>query len=76
MTTGTATSARATPHATPAQAHKANRNRQHGLPVTRIWSRRWYDDADAGTVVHLGNQHADYFDGHEWRTVSKRELAL
>jgi hypothetical protein len=59
-----------------AGAHKANRNRQHGLPITRIWSRRWYDDADAGTIVHLGDQTADYYDGHEWRTISTRELAL
>jgi len=52
-----------------AGAHKANRNRHHGLPITRIWSRRWYDNADPGTIVYVDNDHADYFDGHEWRTV-------
>jgi hypothetical protein len=59
-----------------AGAHKANRNRHHGLPVTHNWSRRWIDNPDPGTVVHLGNQNADYYDGDEWRTVSTRDLAL
>ena len=50
--------------------------RQPRALVTRIWSRRWIDNPDPGTVVHLGNQYADYYDGHEWRTVSTRDLAL
>ena len=32
--------------------------------------------AEAGTVIQLGNQNADYYDGDEWRTVSTRDLAL
>jgi hypothetical protein len=59
-----------------AGAHKANRNRHRGLLVTRIWSRRWTDVAESGTVVHLANQSADYYDGDNWRAVSTRELAL
>jgi hypothetical protein len=56
-----------------AGAHKANRN---GLPVTHIWSRRWTDMAEPGTIIHLDDQTADYYDGDEWRALSARELAL
>ena len=38
----------------PAQAHRATRT-VYGLPVTRVWSRRWVDDADPGTIVYLDN---------------------
>jgi hypothetical protein len=57
-----------------AGAHKTNR--RHGLPVTRIVSQRWTDHPDTGTVIHRDNHTADYYDGHEWRTVKTRDLAL
>lgn len=59
-----------------AAAHKTNGNRHDGLPVTHNWSRRWIDNPDPGTVVHLGNQRADYYDGDQWWTVSTHDLAL
>jgi hypothetical protein len=43
-----------------AGAHKANRNRHHGLPVTHIWSRRWGDNPEPGTIIHLDDSTADY----------------
>jgi hypothetical protein len=58
-----------------AAARKANSNR-HRLPVTRIVSQRLLNDPEPGTVIHVDNQHADYYDGRQWRTVNKRELAL
>ena len=59
-----------------AGANKANRNRHHGLPVKRNWSRRWTDNPDPGTYIRLDEQTADYYDGNEWRTVNTRDLAL
>jgi hypothetical protein len=59
-----------------AGAHKANLNRRRGLPVVRIVSRCWTNDPDVGTVVYLDKDTADYYDGHQWRTVKKRDLAL
>jgi hypothetical protein len=59
-----------------AGAHKANRNRHHGRPVTRIWSRRWVDNPDEGTLVYLGDGTADYYDGHRWQTINTRDTAL
>jgi hypothetical protein len=58
-----------------AGAHKANRNRHHGLPVTHVWSRRWTDNPEPGTFMYLDRETADYYDGNEWRTVSTRDLA-
>ena len=57
------------------RAHKTNANRRNALDE-RIWSRRWLDDTDLGTIIYTDNDTADYYDGNEWKTVSRRDLAL
>jgi hypothetical protein len=34
------------------------------------------DDAEPGTIIYQDRDYADYYDGHEWRTVTRRDLAL
>jgi hypothetical protein len=37
----------------------------------------WTDEPDAGTVIYRNDgKTADYYDGREWRTVKRRDLAL
>ena len=59
-----------------AGAAKTNGNRRDGLPVSRVISQRLVDDPEPGTVVYVDNDHADYYDGHQWRNVRRRDLAL